>query len=54
VRALEKGLRSPKVADQLKSADRLLAHGLRAAEMRDLAECVEALEKALQSKEGAT
>ena len=52
VRALERGLRSPKAADQIRSADRLLAHGLRAAELRDLAERVEALEKALEQKEG--
>jgi hypothetical protein len=52
VLALEKGLRSPRAADQIRSADRLLAHGLRAAELRDLAERVEALEKALQEKEG--
>jgi hypothetical protein len=52
VRTLEKGLGSPKVADQIKSADRLLAHGLRAAELRDLVERVEALEKALRAKEG--
>jgi hypothetical protein len=52
VRALEKGLRSAKVGDRIRAADRLLAHGLRAAELRDLAERVEALEQALRTKEG--
>jgi hypothetical protein len=52
VRTLEKGLRSPKAADQIKSADRLLTHGLRAAELRDLTERVQVLEKALREKEG--
>jgi hypothetical protein len=52
VRALERGLRSDKGGDRIRSADRLLAHGLRAAELRDLAERVEALEKALEEKEG--
>jgi phage terminase small subunit len=52
VRTLEKGLRAPKTGDQLKAADRLLTHGLRAAEMRDLADRVEELEKILREKEG--
>jgi hypothetical protein len=52
VQTLEKCLRAPRTGDRIKSADRLLAHGLRAAELRDLADRVEALEKVLREKEG--
>jgi hypothetical protein len=51
VRTLERGLRSAKDGDRIKSADRLLTHSLRAAELRDLAQRVEALEKMLREKE---
>jgi hypothetical protein len=50
VRTLQEGLKAPKPGDQIKAADRLLAHGLRAAELKDLAERVAALEQLLATR----
>jgi hypothetical protein len=47
VRALERCLTSNRASDRIRAADRLLSHALRAAELRDLTERVEELEKAL-------
>jgi hypothetical protein len=53
VRALQEGLQAPKPGDRIKAADRLLAHGLRAAELKDLAERVAALEQLLAERSPA-
>jgi hypothetical protein len=50
VRTLQEGLKAPKAGDRIKAADRLLAHGLKAAELQDLAARVEALEKLLAAR----
>jgi hypothetical protein len=50
VRTLYVCLGAPKASDRIKAADRLLAHGLRAAELQDLAERVESLEKLLAAR----
>lgn len=52
VRTLERCLAADRAADKIKAADRLLTHSLKAAELRELTERVEALEKALREKEG--
>jgi hypothetical protein len=53
VRTLHECLGAAKASDRIKAADRLLAHGLRAAELKDLAERVEALEKLLAERSPA-
>jgi hypothetical protein len=53
VRALQEGLKAPKPGDRIKAADRLLAHAMRAAELKDLAERVEALERLLAERSPA-
>jgi hypothetical protein len=50
VRTLHECLGAAKASDRIKAADRLLAHGLRAAELKDLAERVEALEQLLATR----
>jgi hypothetical protein len=50
VRTLQECLGAAKASDRIKAADRLLAHGLRAAELKDLAERVEALEQLLAER----
>jgi hypothetical protein len=50
VRTLHECLGAAKAGDRIKAADRLLAHGLRAAELKDLAQRVEALEKLLAAR----
>jgi hypothetical protein len=51
VRTLQECLGAAKASDRIKAADRLLAHGLRAAELKDLAERVEALEALLAARQ---
>jgi hypothetical protein len=51
VYTLHECLGAAKASDRIKAADRLLAHGLRAAELKDLAERVEALEKLLAARQ---
>jgi hypothetical protein len=53
VYTLHECLGAAKASDRIKAADRLLAHGLRAAELKDLAERVEALEKLLAERSPA-
>jgi hypothetical protein len=51
VGTLSRCLAASRDSDKIRAADRLLTHALRAAELGDLAERLEALEKALQAKE---
>ena len=53
VRTLNECLGAAKASDRIKAANALLAHGLRAAELKDLAERVEALEQLLAGRSPA-
>jgi hypothetical protein len=52
VGTLHRCLTASRDSDKIRAADRLLTHALRAAELGDLTERLEALEKALEAKEG--